>query len=178
MADIKQVQQAVDKIHNQKLDHIATEVKPTYYKPRHESEIVSDESISAIDLMPPNTFDVQYLIPGIRCRWVNYRSRDGQMLSQAQAEGYEFCTPNDVKTTIEHKDGRFVNGDVVLMKISEARYASAMKALVIRSKLAAGKNFEQAMDELHSLGRRSGGKISAFVPSEKDLDVMVQNAAK
>jgi hypothetical protein len=144
-----------------------------FYIPRSEAEIVSDENIEAIELMPPNTFDVQYLVPGIRCRWVNYKSRDGQMLSQAQAEGYEFCTPQDVRTIVAHKEGRFVNGDVVLMKIAEAKYASAMKALVLRSKLAAGKNFQDAMDELHSLGKRSGGKLSAFVPSEKDLETMM-----
>lgn len=151
---------------------------PVYYKPRHESEIVSDESISAIDLMPPDTFDVQYKIPGIRCRWVNYRSRDGQMLAQAQAEGYEFCSPNDVNTTIAPKEGRFYNGDVVLMKISEARYAAAIKSVVLRSKLAAGKSFEKAQEELHQLGRKSGGQLTPYEPDQKDLDRMIQSAAK
>ena len=149
-----------------------------FYKPRHESEIVSDESISAIDLMPPDTFEVQYKIPGIRCRWINYKARDGQMLASAQAEGYEFCSPNDVQTTVAAKEGRFYNGDVVLMKISEARYASAMKALVVRSKLAAGKNFQKAMDELHQLGRKAApGHLVPYEPDVKDLEKILQNNA-
>jgi hypothetical protein len=147
-----------------------------FYTPRHESEIVSDESISAIDLMPPDTFDVQYKVPGIRCRWVNYRSRDGQMLAQAQAEGFEFCSPNDVNTTVAVKEGRFYNGDVVLMKIAESRYAAAIKSVVLRSKLAAGKSYEKAQDELHQLGRKSGGQLIPYTPDEKDLDRMIQSA--
>lgn len=155
----------------------AASEEPTqkYYKPRSELEILSDENIVAEDLMPPDTFDVRYLIPGIRCRWVNWKAREGQMMYAAQAEGYTYANKNDVECTVKpNKEGKFINGDVVLMKISEARYASAMKALVLRTKMAAGSTAEAAMEEMRGLMKRSGGKLTPFAPGTEQLDKLIE----
>jgi hypothetical protein len=145
-----------------------------YYTPRSELDILSDENIIAEDLMPPDTFEVRYLVPGIRCRWVNWKSREGQMMYAAQAEGYSHASKNDVECTVKpNKEGKFINGDVVLMKISEARYASAMKALVLRTKMAAGATAEAAMEEMKGLMRRSGGHLTPFAPDQAQLDRLI-----
>jgi len=145
-----------------------------YFTPRSELEILTDENIIAEDLMPPATFDVRYLVPGIRCRWVNWKAKEGAMMYGAQAEGYQFANKNDVECTIKpNKEGKFLNGDVVLMKISEARYASAMKALVLRTKMAAGQTAEAAMEEMKGLMKRSGGHLTPFAPDQAQLDRLI-----
>ena len=145
-----------------------------YFTPRSELEILSDENIVAEDLMPPNTNDVRYLVPGIRCRWVNWKSREGQMMYAAQAEGYQHATKNDVECVVKpNKEGKFINGDLVLMKISEAKYASAMKALVLRTKMAAGATAEAAMEEMKGLMKRSGGHLTPFAPDKAQLDRLI-----
>lgn len=145
-----------------------------YYAPRSELEILSDENIIAEDLMPPDTFEVRYLVPGIRCRWVNWKAREGQMMYAAQAEGYLYANKNDVECTVKpNKEGKFINGDVVLMKIAESRYASAMKALVLRTKMAAGTTAEAAMEEMRGLMKRSGGHLTPFAPDQAQLDRLI-----
>lgn len=147
-----------------------------YFTPRSELEILTDENIVAEDLMPPDTFEVRYLVPGIRCRWINWKSREGQMMYAAQAEGYQFANKNDVECTVKpNKEGKFINGDIVLMKISEARYASAMKALVLRSKMAAGATAEAAMEEMKGLMKRSGGHLTPFAPDKAQLDRLIES---
>src|SRR5262245_28044816 len=125
-------------------------------------------------MMPVNSFDVEYLKPGMRCRWVNWRSQEGQLLYHAQAEGYEYATEQDVVTVVkQNKDRKILNGDVVLMKIPEAKYAAAMKALVLRSKMAAGVTAEAAQEELKGLHKKSGGHLTPFAPDMAQLDRMI-----
>lgn len=158
-----------------KQDPVSEEEPAKYFKPRSELEILSDENIIAEDLMPPDTFEVRYLVPGIRCRWVNWKAREGHMMYAAQAEGYLFANKNDVECTVKvNKEGKFLNGDVVLMKIAEARYASAMKALVLRTKMAAGQTAEAAMEDLKGLVKRSGGKLTPFAPDVAQLDRLIE----
>ena len=157
-----------------KVEGLENQVAQKYYTPRSELDILTDDNIIAEEMMPPDMFNVRYLVPGIRCRWVNWKAREGQMMYTAQAEGYLYASKNDIECTVKpNKEGKFINGDVVLMKISEARYASAMKALVLRTKMAAGQTAEAAMEEMRGLQKRSGGHLTPFAPDQVQLDRLI-----
>lgn len=154
--------------------------EPKLYHPRSDAEILSDETVIAMPLSPPETFEVQYLRPGIRCRWVNFKATGGSHYDRMCAAGYTVATPQDVKTICTaNKEGRFIVGDLLLMKIEESKYAAAIKANVLRAKLATGQRLEEATKELnelafrHTKGQPGVPTIRPFTPTEKELEAAV-----
>lgn len=156
-----------------------TPVPQRYYTPMTELEVLADESIEAISLTPPNTADVLYLRSGIKCRWINYKAMDGQLLFQARAAGFRFATQHDIESVIQPTNGKFVYGDVVLMKIDEKLYNQALKANSVRARLATGETMKNAMKEIHEvanqgLPRGQKQKITPYVPPLDEVDKLIE----
>lgn len=141
-----------------------------------------DDSITARSLSMPDFINVKSKNPNLSFRWINHKAGDGLRYSQAVAQGWANATPTDCAIagqsipTVYLKDGKIINGDLILMKIDRAAYLGALKnkhnqALHLAG--ASGHHREAARrvgQEIGTMPKHAAGKINVFQPSATELD--------
>lgn len=91
-----------------------------------------DEAIIAKPLVTPDFVDIRPKNPNVSFRWVEFKAQDGMRLSQAQAQGWQTATQLDIAdgslSPFRRDNGsKFINGDLILMKMDRGRYLGAKK---------------------------------------------------
>jgi hypothetical protein len=142
-----------------------------------------DDSIVAAPLVMPDFINVPPANPNIAFRWINHKAGDGLRFSQAQAQGWVVANEKDVKAnhlTPYRRDGgtKFVNGDLILMKIERKKYLGALKykhqvaAALADDSILRTLSAKRAASDLAAAGANRNyfrGKISTFTPEAADL---------
>lgn len=143
-----------------------------------------DESIIAKPLVTPDFANIKSKNPNVSFRWIEFKAQDGLRFSQAQAQGWTVATEADIVVdgviSPYRKDGgsKFINGDIILMKMDRGRYLGALKhkhqvaaalndASVLRTVTA-----KQTVSALENAGAAKGsnlGKMTVFTPGAADL---------
>jgi hypothetical protein len=148
--------------------------------PRYIPEL--DDSIVAGPLVDPDFANVIPANPNVSFRWINYKAGDGLRFAQAQAQGFIVATKADVKhgadPYIREGGSKYVNGDLILMKIDRKRYLGALKhkhrvaAALADDSIQRTLSARRAASDLANAGannRAVAGKMSVFTPDAADL---------
>ncbi len=144
------------------------------------------DTIVAAPLNAPDFTNLHPVNPNISFRWVMHTlfKQDGSQNSirfeEAKSQGYSIATKDDIKNPPMHYavDGgiKFINGDIILMKISRKAYEGALlwkdQQAAKQMLAASGKN--AAGDVQRQVGRSAGGKIQTYVPTQQELESFVQ----
>lgn len=141
-----------------------------------------DEAIIAKPLVNSDFMDPKPKNPNVSFRWIEFKAQDGLRLSQAQSQGWQTVVASDLvdpKSPYSRDGGsKFINGDLILMKIDRGRYLGALKH---KHQLAAALNdptilktvsAQKATASLAAAGagrKDVQGKISVFTPGASDL---------
>src|SRR6266566_6913894 len=85
-----------------------------------------DDNIIARPLIMPDFVNVKPKSPDVSFRWIEFKARDGLRYSQALAQGWTNVTIHDVtpgvlSPYVREGGTKFINGDLILMKIAKAR---------------------------------------------------------
>lgn len=135
-----------------------------------------DDNIVAKPLVDFDFTNPEPKNPNISFRWVEFKARDGFRFQQCLAQGFVPATVHDVKNAgllkmYEREAGtKFINGDLILMKIDRGRYVGAKRHRYLRTIMItdprAVKPVAQAVAQA-MLPRTS--KLTAFTPGVQDL---------
>lgn len=123
--------------------------------------------------------------PNVVFRGINYcvQTKDGpsyMRFEQAKAQGYVAATPADVQGAVPAsllKEGKIINGDLILMMIDKSTYRGALKwkdQQAIRATQATGQReqgdaeIKRAAAETNMPGKLSR-KLSTYAPSQSEL---------
>jgi len=143
-----------------------------------------DEDIVAKPLVTPDFANIKSKNPNVSFRWIEFKAQDGLRFSQAQAQGWQVATEQDIVLdnviSPYRKDGgsKFINGDIILMKMDRRRYLGALKhkhnvaaalndASVLRTVTA--KQTVAALESAGAAKAENLGKMSVFTPGAADL---------
>lgn len=149
-------------------------------QPRIDAAELAD-NITARSLAVPDFINVKTKNPNLSFRWINFKAGDGLRYSQAQAQGWQNATYADCAIAGEDipevykKDGKIINGDVILMKIDRATYLGALKNKHNQALHLAGHSghhqeaARRVGQEIGGIPKEATGKISVFQPSAADL---------
>lgn len=93
------------------------------------TSVPEDEDIVAVPLEQVDWADVKAKNAGISLRWINHVFQNGLRYQQACYQGYTNATPQDVTDipSSYFKEGKIINGDLILMKIDSKKYRGALK---------------------------------------------------
>jgi hypothetical protein len=141
------------------------------------------DDIVAAPLVMPDFINVPPARPDIAFRWINYKAGDGLRFTQAQAQGWAVAQAIDVKgnyLTPYKKEGgsKYINGDLILMKIDKKRYLGALKykhqvaAALADDSILRTLSAKRAASDLAAAGANRDyfkGKITTFTPDAGDL---------
>jgi hypothetical protein len=135
-----------------------------------------DENITAKPLVAFDFTNPEPKNPNICFRWVEFKARDGFRFHQCLSQGFAVANVHDVKNAnllkmYEREAGtKFINGDLILMKIDRARYIGAKRHRYLRTVAItdprAVKPIAQAAAQA-MLPRTS--KLQAFTPGIQEL---------
>jgi hypothetical protein len=142
-----------------------------------------DDSIVAAPLVMPDFTHVTPVNKQVEFRWVNFKAGDGLRFHQCQAMGYEVAKKEDVDqaklSPYSHEGGtKFINGDLLLMKIDRRKYLGALRhkhnvaAALADDSVQRTVSAKTAAAELARGGAARAqfqGKISVFAPNATDL---------
>jgi hypothetical protein len=103
--------------------------KPVFPRPNKgipPAELADD--IVARPLMLPDFVNIKPKNPEIAFRWVNFKAGEGKRFNEATFQGFLPATPDDCENHLGMaKDGRVINGDLMLMKIDRKKYLGALR---------------------------------------------------
>lgn len=143
--------------------------------------VETDDNIVAKPLQQPDFVNLKPRNPNIAFRWVNRAAGGGQRLDQMTAMGFALAVPTDVVNLPPSlfRDGRIINGDLVLMKIDRKAYQGALKYNQQRALAQAGsqktnlevgkKNLRETVGAMPPELQR---KIAVFVPSQAETEAL------
>lgn len=143
---------------------------------------IFDESIVAKPLGLGPLDNVKLKNPNIELRGVNYVAGGGLRLQQMQARGYVVATREDAEAPgWIWTDGAFKQGDLILMKHDRRAVLGARKYNVLKAlerggqtaSLGKGQELLKANISEVSAPREVKSKMTAFVPSQKEVDALV-----
>jgi len=147
--------------------------------PRRITAPELDEDIKAIPLVAPDFTNPEFKSPDIIGRWIEFKARDGLRYQQALAQGYVPVTlqdlkdPNSLKVYCREAGTKYINGDVILMKIDRRRYLGALRHRFLQSAALSDPAVAQAVAKASAGGQLqqagAGTKMSAFAPNAADL---------
>lgn len=143
--------------------------------------VKTDEIIVAKPLQQPDFVNLRPRNPEIMFRWVNRAAGDGQRLDQMVASGFALAVATDVIGLPPSllRDGRIINGDLILMKIDRKTYLGALKyneqrALAQRgtskTNLEVGK--KNLRETVGAMPTELQKKINVFVPSQTETEAL------
>lgn len=152
-----------------------------------------DEMLEARPLVEPDFINVPAANPDTSFRWIEFKARDGFRFHQALAQGWLVATRTDVKpgylSPYTREGGsKFINGDLILMKISRQRYLGALK---YRHQISAAMSDPSVLkaisvkqgeasiaNDVMRAGPDSRGmaKLGVFAPGAADLNSTVGDA--
>lgn len=145
--------------------------------------IIPDSAIEARPLTLPNTLDVKLKNPNLAVKWVNRVAGGGRRIQDHLAMGFVMATPSDVDLPASMlKDGKYVDGDVVLMKIDRIKYVAALKYNELKAvqrverkdqTQRARNNVREALAEVGAPAELAK-KVQAFVPSQDETDSLTK----
>jgi hypothetical protein len=152
------------------------------YNPFSRAPELGDDIVAA-PLVMPDFINVPPARPDIAFRWINYKAGDGLRFTQAQAQGWAVAQAIDVKgnyLTPYKKEGgsKYINGDLILMKIDKKRYLGALKykhqvaAALADDSILRTLSAKRAASDLAAAGANRDyfkGKITTFTPDAGDL---------
>jgi hypothetical protein len=140
------------------------------------------DDIVAQPLVSPDFTNPQPANPNVVFRWIEFKARDGFRFQQCLAQGYAVAKITDIKDgerfrAYNRENGtKFINGDVILMKIDRGRYLGALKDRYMKTQamtdpaVANAITSASASHEMRSAaGRVNAGKMTAFSPGAADL---------
>jgi hypothetical protein len=151
---------------------------------------VEDEQIIAKPLVTADFMNVRLKNPMLQPRWVlhtlykNNGEQSGLRYEQAKVQGYAPVVEADLaepeKLGLYSRDGgtKYINGDVILMKINKAAYQGALLHAAQKARAAVTVNaadkrnrqeLRQAISEVPSGQRSQASKISAITPTREEL---------
>lgn len=149
-----------------------------------------DDSLFARPLNNPDFEQVLPKNPNLRFRWINRDAPEGRSIrfSQAQTQGFVPAIPSDVKNPDVVKpylrDGHYINGDIILMKIDRRAYDGALRYNRDRALRLGSKAVQAPRDVIQGKAEASiqeGSarapksqleKVSLFTPTEKEIDTL------
>ena len=156
--------------------------------PRPPVETVPDaaelaDDIHAAPMIMPDFIKIRKRNPNVEFRWINFKAGEGLRFAQAQAMGFVVATQQDVAVGelspyVREGGTKYVNGDLILMKIDRKRYLGALRhkhevaAALADDGIQRTLSARGAARELANAGanRQSlQGKISVFTPDAADL---------
>ncbi len=152
------------------------------------AQAIVEASLDTIVAAPLNSPDFVNLVPvnpGISFRWVMHTlyKQDGTQNSiryeEAKAQGFEPARIEDIKNPPMAYAGdggvKFVNGDLILMKISRRTYEGALlwKDQQAAKQMLAASGRNAAGEVQKQVGRSAGGKIQTYVPTQTELEAFV-----
>src|SRR5579859_1447283 len=151
---------------------------PTDPNPGHITAPELAEDIRAIPLVAPDFTNPELKNPDVIGRWIEFKARDGFRYQQALSQGYVPVTlsdlkdPNDLKVYCKEAGTKYINGDVILMKIDRRRYYGALKHRFMQSAALSDPAVQQAVARAQAQSglANSRGKMSAFAPNAADLE--------
>lgn len=144
-----------------------------------------DGNIIARSLATPDFINVKSKGNNLAFRWINYKAGDGLRYSQAVAQGWKNATPTDCTIAGEgipavyQRDGKIINGDLLLMKHDRATYLGALKNKHEQALHLAGHGgYQQEAarrvgQEIGGVPKHAAGKINVFQPEGTDLSKAV-----
>lgn len=159
------------------ITNLAAQQPPTPPRPVVAPEL--DDAIKAIPLVAPDFTNPKPKNSNVALRWIEFKARDGFRFHQALSQGYVVATANDLmqpdKLAVYNREmgTKFINGDVILMKIDRARYLGALKHRHQQSDRLTAQGAVQAASraagstELSPAAMRSG-KMEVFTPGADD----------
>jgi hypothetical protein len=136
-----------------------------------------DEDIKAIPLVAPDFTNPEFKSPDIIGRWIEFKARDGLRYQQALAQGYTNVTMSDLadsaslKVYCKEAGTKYINGDVILMKIDRRRYLGALKHRFHQSAALSDPAVQQAVAKASAQAGLTDrtGRMAAFAPNAADL---------
>jgi len=154
---------------------------------RAEGAQLDSDEIVAKPLMMPGVNNIKLKNSNIAIRWVNCQAKNGLQYQRWLLAGFVNATEADVEIPgIAFKNGAFINGDVLLMKIDRKLYLGACKLVSDVAKarvsrqaiLQKGRNLvkETLANPTDEKGNSIGvapqelrNKIQAFIPPLSDI---------
>lgn len=145
------------------------------------------DDIVARPLVAPDFTNPKPKNPNVCFRWIEFKARDGFRYQQCIAQGFSVAKKEDLAnpeafTVYSREMGtKFINGDVILMKIDRARYLGALKHRQLKTQALTNPAVVKAVSVAAASGDliQSLGKMSPFIPGDspdislKDLGVDV-----
>jgi hypothetical protein len=138
------------------------------------ADFLTDNTIVARPLQVADITRIKSKNPNLAFQWVNRSFGDGQKVTEHEYEGFRKATPADAEVPgLNSKDGGFIYGDLVLMKIDKAAHQGALRHIALRSlqatRPAAVKKILEGDQEFKSAAARSGGKIHPYSPTADEM---------
>ena len=145
--------------------------------PEHINAPELAEDIKAIPLVSPDFTNPKPKNPNVQLRWIEFKAKDGFRFHQAQAQGFSVATLSDLaepqKLAVYSREAgtKFINGDIILMKIDKARYLGALKYRFNQSAALSDPSVQQAVAKASAQAgvANARGKMTAFAPDAADL---------
>lgn len=143
------------------------------------------DTIIAAPLNAPDFTNLNPVNPGVSFRWVMHTlfKQDGSQNSiryeEAKSQGFEIARKEDIKNPpmAYAVDGgiKFINGDLILMKIPRRTYEGALlwKDQQAAKQMLAASGRNAAGEVQKQVGRSAGGKIQTYVPTQTELEAFV-----
>lgn len=137
-----------------------------------------DAGIVARPLVGNEFLDPRPKNPAVIFRWIEHKARDGFRYHQCLAQGYAVATEADIQNPeqlqVFNREGgtKFINGDLILMKIDRARYLGAIKHRVEQALYTSDPAVRQAIAKRAAqadLTPAAQAKIAVFAPGAADL---------
>jgi hypothetical protein len=137
-----------------------------------------DDAIIARPLVSPDFTNPEPKDPNVQFRWIEFKARDGFRFQQCLTQGFKVATIQDLKhpekfaVYAKEAGTKFINGDVILMKIDKGRYLGALKHRYLRTQAMTDPAVARAVSQASAdqeLKSMSKGKMSAFAPEAADL---------
>lgn len=151
--------------------------------------VPEDEDVQAIPLEQVDWADVKPKNAGIALRWINHVFQNGLRYQQASYQGYINATPADVLDgsipSSYFKEGKIINGDLILMKIDDKKYRGALK---YRRQMAEARTSKPGQEKQHkghidqaikettpnvAVANQIGARIAIESPAGPELEKLV-----
>jgi hypothetical protein len=148
-----------------------------------------DNSIVARPLVAPDFTNPKPKNSNVIFRWIEFKARDGFRFQQCLTQGYVVATINDLanpeKFIVYNKEQgtKFINGDVILMKIDRGRYLGALKYRHNQTQALSSAAVTQAVAKRAaqvdvSQRAQASGQMEVFAPGAGDLEQIGVNVSK
>lgn len=154
---------------------------PVINAPELDAEIVARPLVGTdfLNPIPKN--------PNICFRWIEHKARDGFRYHQCLAQGYAVAVAADIQNVNDFQlfnreaGTKFINGDLILMKIDKKRYLGAIKYRVQQALYCSDPAVRQALAKQAAtadLTPQARSKIAVFAPGAADLEAVGINPNK